>query len=69
VSLQRSIEEFESHGAAAEATRDRYALGVLTAGAVGSEMVSAAARALESMGYVDPLGQMSSYFPELFCGA
>jgi hypothetical protein len=53
-------------GAADEAERDRYALGLLMGGDQGSQLTSQAIAALSGLGVRDPTQEIRGFFPELF---
>jgi hypothetical protein len=63
--LQSSLREQLEIGAADDAERDRYALGLLMGGAEGAQLIAAASAALRAMGVSDPERDFSTYFPEL----
>jgi hypothetical protein len=66
--LTESSRSFEQQGALDQAARDRYALGVLTAGDAGAELMRAALAFLSELGVVAPLRQLYGFYPELLGG-
>jgi hypothetical protein len=67
--LQTSRREQVAVGAADDAERDRYALGLLIGGDEGTQLTTAASAALRAMGLCDPERDIRTYFPELVHGA
>jgi hypothetical protein len=65
--LEQSGNALEAIGAADDAARDRYALGLLRGGFAGAQLTAIAA--LRSMGIRDPERDIRAYFPELTHGA
>jgi len=64
--LEASLRFFDAEAVTDEAARDRYACGVLRGGRQGSDLQAAALDALGALGYVNPLGDIATYYPELF---
>jgi len=63
--LKTVIEVLERAGAAAEASRDRYALGFLIGGTEGASLRAEADRQLREQLTVDPLAELHANYPEL----
>jgi hypothetical protein len=55
----------ELQGYRDEAARGRWALGKLTAGPEGEAQCASALEALQALGYVQPLADVCTHFPEL----
>jgi serine/threonine protein kinase len=66
--LELSCAAHTEIGAVDEAERDRYALGLLQAGAGGAALIESAVAALHSMGVREPQREIRAYYPELVHG-
>jgi hypothetical protein len=64
--LRASSASFEAAEIPEEAARDRYAYGALLGGDEGMQLQAAALEALRGFGYVNPRGDIATYYPELF---
>jgi hypothetical protein len=63
--LRQSAEGYDACDMPDDATRDRYALGIVIGGAEGDSLREAASKRLADNAYVDPEREMRSYYPEL----
>jgi hypothetical protein len=64
--FRASAAGFEAVSSRDEALRDRYACGIATGGAAGSELSSAAENGLRELGVVNPPRELRGFFPEMF---
>jgi hypothetical protein len=64
--LRESADGYERSGSIDEATRDRFALGLLIGGDEGTALRTTHERLLRERGVHDPSSNMRGYFPELF---
>jgi tetratricopeptide (TPR) repeat protein/predicted Ser/Thr protein kinase len=63
--LRKSSAMYAAIGAVPDATRDRYALGFIVGGAEGEALRAAAHQVQLDNAFVNPLGELRAYFPEL----
>jgi hypothetical protein len=63
--FRRSEAAFEAGGAAVDAARDRYAIGLIVGGDEGAALCSASEALVRSKGAVDPVTLLTSQLPEL----
>jgi hypothetical protein len=63
--FRRSEAAFDKDGAAVDAARDRYAIGLIVGGDEGAALCSAAEVLVRSKGAVDPVTLLTSQLPEL----
>jgi hypothetical protein len=62
--MKSAVEAFES-SAPGEGARERYALGHMLGGKEGQAMAAACEQRMREAGFVDPLSEMWSCYPEL----
>jgi predicted Ser/Thr protein kinase len=67
--MRQSADAYDGCDRPDEATRERYALGIVVGGSEGEQVRAQAERTLVEKGFADPARDLRTYYPELVGGA